>query len=44
MTMHFWPKVTNITLKRAAGTTTEAASEIQVDAIPIQKRRKWRLQ
>jgi hypothetical protein len=29
----FWPKVTNITLKRAAGTTTEApAGEIQLDA------------
>lgn len=28
----FWPKVTNITLKRAAGTTTEAQSEIQLDA------------
>ncbi len=30
---NFWPKVTNITLKRAAGTTTEAQSEIQLDAI-----------
>ncbi len=29
----FWPKVTNITLKRATGTTTEAQSEIQLDAI-----------
>lgn len=29
----FWPKITNITLKRAAGTTTEAQSEIQLDAI-----------
>ncbi|TCC95795.1 hypothetical protein [Pedobacter hiemivivus] len=30
----FWPKVTNITLKRAAGTTTEAPSgEVQLDAI-----------
>jgi len=28
----FWPKVTNITLKRAAGTVTEAQSEIQLDA------------
>ncbi|RZL44900.1 MAG: hypothetical protein EOP00_18715, partial [Pedobacter sp.] len=28
----FFPKVTNITLKRAAGTTTEAQSEIQLDA------------
>lgn len=30
---NFWPKVTNITLKRAAGTQTEAQSEIQLDAI-----------
>lgn len=30
---NFWPKVTNITLKRAAGTTTEAQTEIQLDAI-----------
>lgn len=29
----FWPKVTNITLKRAAGTVTEAQTEIQLDAI-----------
>lgn len=29
----FGPKVTNITLKRAANTTTEAQSEIQLDAI-----------
>lgn len=29
----FWPKVTNITLKRAAGTATEAQSEVQLDAI-----------
>lgn len=29
----FWPKVTNITLKRAAGTVTEAQSEVQLDAI-----------
>ncbi|MCD0488288.1 hypothetical protein LPB86_08610 [Pedobacter sp. MC2016-14] len=28
----FWPKVTNITLKRAANTGTEAASEKQYDA------------
>jgi len=28
----FWPKVTNITLKRAAGTKTEADSEKQYDA------------
>lgn len=33
----FWPKVTNITLKRAAGTTTEAQSEIQLDAIQFKK-------
>ena len=29
----FFPKVTNITLKRAAGTVTEAQTEIQLDAI-----------
>jgi hypothetical protein len=29
----FWPKATNITLKRAAGTTTESNSEKQYDAI-----------
>lgn len=28
----FWPVVKNITLKRAAGTTTEAQGEIQLDA------------
>lgn len=33
----FWPVVTNITLKRAAGTTTEAQSEIQIDAIQFKK-------
>lgn len=33
----FWPKVTNITLRRAAGTTTEAQSEIQLDAIQFKK-------
>ncbi|SEP16648.1 hypothetical protein SAMN05444671_2846 [Flavobacterium sp. CF108] len=33
----FWPKVTNITLKRAAGTTTEAQGEIQLDAIQFKK-------
>lgn len=33
----FWPKVTNITLKRAAGTTTEAQSEIQLDAFQFKK-------
>lgn len=29
----FWPKVTNITLKRAAGTGTESSAEKQYDAI-----------
>ena len=33
----FWPKVTGITLRRAAGTTTEAQSEIQLDAIQFKK-------
>ena len=33
----FWPVVTNITLKRATGTTTEAQSEIQLDAIQFKK-------
>ncbi|CAN1557675.1 hypothetical protein MCETHM1_02477 [Flavobacteriaceae bacterium] len=33
----FWPKVTNITLKRAAGTTTEAQGEIQLDAFQFKK-------
>ncbi|RZJ52596.1 MAG: hypothetical protein EOO44_11310 [Flavobacterium sp.] len=33
----FWPKVTNITLKRAAGTTTESQGEIQLDAIQFKK-------
>jgi hypothetical protein len=33
----FWPKVTNITLKRAAGTTTEDQKEIQLDAIQFKK-------
>ncbi|WP_084291014.1 hypothetical protein [Pedobacter nyackensis] len=33
----FWPKVTNITLKRAAGTTTEGQGEIQLDAIQFKK-------
>jgi hypothetical protein len=33
----FWPKVTNITLRRAAGTTTEAQTEIQLDAIQFKK-------
>lgn len=34
---NFWPKVTNITLKRAAGTTTEAQTEIQLDAFQFKK-------
>ena len=29
----FWPKATNITLKRAAGTSTESSAEKQYDAI-----------
>jgi flagellar hook-associated protein FlgK len=33
----FWPKVTNITLKRAANTTTEDQKEIQLDAIQFKK-------
>lgn len=33
----FSPKVTNITLKRAVGTTTEAQSEIQLDAFQFKK-------
>lgn len=33
----FWPKVTNITLKRAAGTTTEGQGEIQLDAFQFKK-------
>ncbi|WP_417939339.1 hypothetical protein [Flavobacterium sp. RS13.1] len=33
----FWPKVTNITLKRAAGTTTESQGEVQLDAIQFKK-------
>lgn len=33
----FFPVVTNITLKRAAGTTTEAQSEIQLDAFQFKK-------
>lgn len=34
---NFWPKVTNITLKRATGTQTEALSEIQLDAFQFKK-------
>ncbi|MFY7936195.1 MAG: hypothetical protein ACOVOQ_02355 [Flavobacterium sp.] len=33
----FWPVVTNITLKRATGTITEAQSEVQLDAIQFKK-------
>lgn len=33
----FWPVVTNITLRRAAGTVTEAQSEIQLDAFQFKK-------
>ncbi|WP_395076970.1 hypothetical protein [Flavobacterium sp.] len=33
----FWPIVTNITLKRAAGTTTESVSEVQIDAFQFKK-------
>ncbi|WP_282787025.1 hypothetical protein [Flavobacterium croceum] len=34
---NFGPKVVGITLKRAAGTTTESQSEIQLDAIQFKK-------
>lgn len=33
----FWPKVTNVTLKRAAGCTPEIAGDIQVDAFQFKK-------
>lgn len=33
----FWPKVTNMTLRRAAGTETEATTEIQIDAFQFKK-------
>ena len=33
----FWPVVSGITLKRAAGTTTEAQSEVQLDAFQFKK-------
>jgi len=33
----FWPVVTNITLKRATGTITEAQSEVQLDAFQFKK-------
>lgn len=34
---NFWPKINGISLKRAAGTTTEAQGEIQLDAIQFKK-------
>jgi hypothetical protein len=33
----FWPKVSNITLKRAAGTTPEVAGAIEIDAFQFKK-------
>lgn len=33
----FWPKFTNVTLKRAAGCTPEVAGDIQIDAIQFKK-------
>jgi len=33
----FWPKVTNVTLKRASGCTPEVAGDIQVDAFQFKK-------
>ncbi len=33
----FWPKFTNVTLKRAAGCTPEVAGDVQVDAIQFKK-------
>lgn len=33
----FWPKFTNITLKRATGCTPEVAGDIQIDAIQFKK-------
>jgi uncharacterized protein YjdB len=33
----YWPKVTNITLKREAGTTPEALNDVQVDAFQFKK-------
>lgn len=33
----FYPKITNVTLKRAAGTTPEVAGEIEIDAIQFKK-------
>ena len=34
---NFWPKFTNVTLKRAAGCTPEIAGDIQIDAIQFKK-------
>jgi hypothetical protein len=33
----FWPKITNVTLKKAAGCTPEVAGDVQVDAIQFKK-------
>lgn len=33
----FWPKFTNVTLKRAAGCTPEVAGDVQIDAIQFKK-------
>ena len=33
----FWPVVTNMTFKRAAGTSTEAVTEVQIDAFQFKK-------
>jgi hypothetical protein len=33
----FWPKFTNVTLKRATGCTPEVAGDIQIDAIQFKK-------
>lgn len=33
----FWPKFTNVTLKRAVGCTPEVAGDIQIDAIQFKK-------
>ena len=34
---NFWPVITNITLRRAAGTTTESQNEVQLDAFQFKK-------
>jgi len=34
---NFWPKFTNVTLKRATGCTPEVAGDIQIDAIQFKK-------